>query len=78
MTTKLIKKCETAAYFHNVLYLCREMKRLLLPFALSCALCAAAQEAADTLTAKPYYLLIGQAEEAISEDRLDEAATRLI
>ncbi|MDE6286890.1 MAG: hypothetical protein K2L99_07845 [Muribaculaceae bacterium] len=54
------------------------MKRLLLPFALSCALCAAAQEAADTLTAKPYYLLIGQAEEAISEDRLDEAATRLI
>ncbi len=67
-----------AAYFDNVLYLCSEMKRLILPFVLACTLGATAQETTDTITAKPYYLLIGQAEEAISEDRLDEAATRLI
>ncbi|MDE6497076.1 MAG: tetratricopeptide repeat protein [Muribaculaceae bacterium] len=54
------------------------MKRLILPFVLACTLGATAQETTDTITAKPYYLLIGQAEEAISEDRLDEAATRLI
>ncbi len=45
---------------------------------MASALWVSAQETEDSLTAKPYYLLIGQAEEAIAEDRLDEAATRLI
>lgn len=54
------------------------MKRLFLPLAIACALPAVALEPADTITAKPYYLLIGQAEEAIAEDRLDQAAARLI
>lgn len=54
------------------------MKRLLLSLAVASALWVSAQETEDSLTAKPYYLLIGQAEEAIAEDRLDEAATRLI
>lgn len=54
------------------------MKKLLLIITMFCAMAAHAAEPADSLEAQPYYLLIGQAEEALADERFDEAATRLI
>lgn len=42
-----------------------------------CGIAAAAQTPVDSLEAQPYYILIGEAEEALADDRLDDAAARL-
>lgn len=46
--------------------------------AMLAAFAISAAEPADTLEARPYYLLIGQAEEALKDDRTDDAVARLM
>ena len=53
------------------------MRRLIILFSLICGIAAAAQTPVDSLEAQPYYILIGEAEEALADDRLDDAAARL-
>lgn len=53
------------------------MRRLVLFFSIFCGIAAAAQTPVDSLEAQPYYILIGEAEEALADDRLTEAAARL-
>ncbi len=53
------------------------MRSLSILFAAICALSASAQQEADSLEAQPYYILIGEAEEAIADNRHEEAAARL-
>ncbi len=54
------------------------MKGIFLAVFILSALFAHASESSDSLEARPYYLLIGQAEEALADDRRDEAAARLV
>lgn len=53
------------------------MRRLIILFSLICGIAAAAQTPVDSLEAQPYYILVGEAEEALADDRLDDAAARL-
>lgn len=54
------------------------MKRTALLIALASALNVAAAEPADSLEARPYYLLIDQAEKALADNHSEEAAARLV
>ncbi len=77
IVAKLLKKVKPRNVLCKVYYLCRVMKHLLfLLTILSCAVCVA-QEAPDSLEAQPYYILIGEAEEALADDKPDVAAARL-
>lgn len=49
----------------------------LLLFAFIC-LISHSQEAIDSLDAQPYYILVGEAEQAIADNKPEEAATRLV
>lgn len=53
------------------------MRRLILFLSIVCGIAAAAQTPVDSLEAQPYYILIGEAEEALADDRLTDAAARL-
>ncbi|MDE6136915.1 MAG: tetratricopeptide repeat protein [Muribaculaceae bacterium] len=53
------------------------MRRLILFFSIFCSVAVAAQTPVDSLEAQPYYILIGEAEEALADDRLSDAAARL-
>lgn len=54
------------------------MKAIYLFVAMFVAFAACAVEPVDTLEAQPYYLLVGQAEEALKDNRTDDAVARLM